>query len=153
MIAVAVGNDGQFRKFAELLGRGEWGTDAHFARNQDRVVNRQELDRLIGAILRTEGAQTWIERLQAAGIPCGCINSVAQALSGRHTEAREMVRTIEHPVAGEIRTLGIPFRFSDTPTGIRRAPPTLSQHTAEVLRDELGYSDEQIGRLRRDGVV
>jgi succinate--hydroxymethylglutarate CoA-transferase len=153
MIAVAVGNDAQFRKFAELLGQGAWGADARFARNQDRVVNRQALDPLISAVLKRDAAQAWIDKLRAGGIPCGRINSVAQALSDPHTAARAMVQTMTHPTAGEIRTLGIPFRFSDTPASIRRAPPTLSQDTDEVLRDALGYDAEKLAALRRDGVI
>jgi succinate--hydroxymethylglutarate CoA-transferase len=153
MIAVAVGNDAQFRKFAELLGHPEWGADARFARNQDRVVNRSALDVMIAEPLKQDRAETWLERLRAAGIPCGRINSVAQALADPHTAAREMVRSLSHPTSGEVRTLGIPFRFSDTPASIRRAPPTLSQHTDEVLRDELGYHDDRIAALRRAGVI
>src|SRR5690606_34827756 len=109
MIAVAVGNDAQFRKFAELIGHAEWGEDERFRRNQDRVANRKTLDAMIADILRGAGAHVWIEKLQAAGIPCGRINTVSQALSDPHASAREMVRTIEHPTAGEFRTLGIPF--------------------------------------------
>ena len=153
MIAVAVGNDAQFRKFSELIGHAEWGRDERFTRNQDRVLNRQALDAMIADVLRHAGAESWIEKLRAGGIPCGRINSVAQALSDPHTAAREMVRTVPHPTAGELRTLGPPFRFSDTPTSIRRAPPTLSQHTDEVLREELGYTPERLAALRRDGVI
>ena len=153
MIAVAVGNDAQFRKFAEVIGHADWGTDARFARNQDRVVNRQTLDPMIAAVLERDQAQAWIDRLRAAGIPCGRINSVAQALADPHTAARDMVRTISHPSAGEIRSLGIPFRFGATPTSIRHAPPTLSQHTDEILRDALGYDAEKLAALRRDGVI
>ena len=153
MIAVAVGNDAQFRKFAQLLGHAEWGADERFARNQDRVVNRQTLDAIIIAVLEQDGAQSWIDRLRAGGIPCGRINSVAQALADPHTAAREMIRTIPHPTAGVFRTLGTPFRFSDTPTSIRRPPPTLSEHTDEVLREALGYDNDTLAVLRRDGVI
>lgn len=153
MIAVAVGNDAQFRKFAELLGHAEWVTDSRFTRNQDRVVNRADLDEMIASCLTTANADRWIEKLRAAGIPCGRINSVARALADPQAAAREMVRTIDHPSAGEFRTLGIPFRFSDTPASIRRAPPTLSQHTDEVLATELGLTAERIAVLRRDGVI
>ena len=153
MIAVAVGNDAQFRKFAEAIGHVDWGTDARFARNQDRVVNRQTLDPMIAAVLERDQAQAWIDKLRAAGIPCGRINSVAQALADPHTAARAMVQTISHPSAGAIRSLGIPFRFSATPTSIRHAPPTLSQHTDEVLRDALGCDAETLAALRRDGVI
>jgi crotonobetainyl-CoA:carnitine CoA-transferase CaiB-like acyl-CoA transferase len=152
MIAVAVGNDAQFRKFAELIGHPEWAQDGRFRRNQDRVVNRQALDPMIAGALESAGAETWIERLRQAGIPCGRINTVAQALADPHTQARAMVRTLTHPTAGDVRTLGIPFRFGDTPASIRRPPPTLSQHTDEVLAD-LGYAAAEIEALRRGGIV
>jgi crotonobetainyl-CoA:carnitine CoA-transferase CaiB-like acyl-CoA transferase len=152
MIAVAVGNDAQFRKLAELLGHAEWSEDERFRRNQDRVVHRQALDAMVAAALRAADAAHWIARLQAAGIPCGRINSVSQALSDPQTAAREMVRTFSHPSAGEVRTLGIPFRFSDTPAAVRRPPPMLSQHTAEVLA-ELGYTADAIAALQRDRIV
>ncbi len=153
MIAVAVGNDGQFGKFSAALGHAEWAADQRFAKNPDRVMNRDVLDGLIKAELKREGAEVWIETLMAAGIPCGRINSVAQALAAPHAIARDMVTTVEHPVAGSVKMLGIPFRFSDTPASIRRAPPLLGQHTEAVLRDELGFSDTRINALRTEKVI
>ncbi|MCW5575416.1 MAG: CoA transferase [Burkholderiales bacterium] len=153
MIAVAVGNDGQFAKFAGVLGHAEWAADPRFAKNPDRVGHREALDALIGAELKREGAERWIEKLTAAGIPCGRINSVAQALAAPHAIARGMVTEVEHPTAGAVKMLGIPFRFSDTPPSIRRAPPLLGQHTEAVLREELGFSDARISELRKEKVI
>jgi succinate---hydroxymethylglutarate CoA-transferase len=153
MIAVAVGNDGQFAKFAEVLGHAEWATDPRFSKNPDRIGSRQALDALISAELKREGAEQWIEKLMAAGIPCGRINSVAQALAAPHAIARGMVTEVEHPTAGSVKMLGIPFRFSDTPASIRRAPPLLGQHTEAVLREELGFSDARIAELRKEKVI
>ena len=153
MIAVAVGNDSQFAKFAALLGKPEWATDARYSTNPERVRNREALDAAIGNALGTAPAEVWIERLGAAGIPCGRINSVAQALGDPHTRAREMVRTVQHPTAGEVRTLGIPFRFSETPASVRRPPPTLGQHTDEVLRDMLNIPESRITELREARVI
>jgi crotonobetainyl-CoA:carnitine CoA-transferase CaiB-like acyl-CoA transferase len=152
MIAVAVGNDAQFRKVAELIGHAEWGDDPRFRRNQDRVTNRQALDAMIAAVLQGADAAAWIAKLQQAGIPCGRINTVSQALADPHAAAREMIRTLDHPAAGEVRTLGIPFRFSATPASIRRPPPMLSQHTDEVLAS-LGYTAVEIEALKRDRIV
>ena len=153
MIAVAVGNDGQFAKFAAVLGRPEWAGDPRYARNPERVANRQVLDTAIAAIFGTAPAEDWIEKLTAAGIPCGRINSVAQALSDPHTVAREMVRRVQHPTAGEVKMVGIPFRFSATPASVRRAPPTLGQHTEQVLREMLELSDARINELRAEKVI
>jgi len=153
MIAVAVGNDGQFAKFAAVLGHAEWAADPRFTKNPDRVGNREAIDALITAELKREGAEHWIEQLTAAGIPCGRINSVAQALAAPHAVARDMVTAVEHPTAGTVKMLGIPFRFSDTPASIRRAPPLLGQHTEAVLREELGFSDARIAALRQEKVI
>jgi crotonobetainyl-CoA:carnitine CoA-transferase CaiB-like acyl-CoA transferase len=153
MIAVAVGNDAQFAKFAAVLGRPEWAQDARYAKNPDRVVNREPLDAMISEVLRGADAQAWIDRLTAAGIPCGRINSVAQALATEQAAARGMVRTVEHPAAGTIKLTGIPFRFSDTPATIRRPPPTLGEHTEAVLREELGYDGQRIALLRKEKIV
>jgi len=153
MIAISVGNDAQFGKFAAALGQPGWATDPRYAKNPDRIVGRGVLDSMIIGVLKQEGAEVWLARLTAAGIPCGRINSVAQALNAEHTAAREMVRTVKHPTAGEVRMLGIPFRFSATPAAIRRAPPTLGQHTEQVLREELGLSDGHIAELRAQKII
>ncbi len=153
MIAVAVGNDAQFVKFAAALGHPEWPRDARFVRNQDRVLNREVIDGLIIAALKPFDAEGLIATLTAAGIPCGRINSVAQALSAPHTVACNMVETIKHPTAGDVKVLGMPFRFSDTPPAIRRAPPTLGQHTDEILGGELELSAERLAELRLQKII
>ncbi|HSN39781.1 MAG TPA: CoA transferase [Burkholderiales bacterium] len=153
MVAVAVGNDGQFAKFSAALGRAELGTDARFAKNKDRVAHRELLDGLIAETLGTDTAEAWVGRLKAAGVPCGRINSVKQAFDDPHTAARRMVETVEHPAIGALKVIGTPFKFSATPTSVRRAPPLLGQHTDEVLRDELGIAAERIAALRAEKVI
>ena len=152
-VAVAVGNDAQFARFAEAVGRPEWAEDARFALNRDRVVHREVLDGLIAEILRGDSAQAWLDRLRAAGVPCGRINSVAQALEDPHAAARGMVETVEHPAVGALRLLGIPFKLAATPAAVRRPPPTLGQHTDEILREELGLDAARIAALRARKVV
>ncbi|MGZ5116016.1 MAG: CaiB/BaiF CoA transferase family protein [Burkholderiales bacterium] len=153
MIAVAVGNDAQFARFAALLGKPEWATDPRYAKNPDRVGHRDTLDAAISDALRQGTADFWLARLAQAGIPCGRINSVAQALNDEHAVAREMVLSVQHPTAGDVKMLGIPFRFSATPASVRRAPPTLGQHTEQVLRDMLQLSDARIAELRSARVI
>ena len=153
MIAVAVGNDGQFVKFAAVLGKPEWAKDTRFVRNQDRVVNREAIDALITAELTQQSADTWIAKLTDAGIPCGKINTVSQALSAPHTVARNLVREVNHPTSGKVKVLGMPYRMSATPPSIRRAPPTLGQHTEEVLGEEMGMTPERIAQLREQKII
>jgi formyl-CoA transferase len=153
MMAVAVGNDAQFARFAEAVGHREWSQDARFIRNRDRVVHRDALDTLIADTLRADGAGAWIEKLQAVGVPCGRINTVARALDDPHTAARRMVQTVEHSTIGGLRLLGSPLTLTDTPASVRRPPPTLGQHTEEILREELGLSDARIGELRAGQVI
>ena len=152
MVALAVGNDTQFAKAASVLGHPEWAQDARFATNRARVANRDTIDRLIGAAFATDTADSWLAKLKAVGVPCGRINTVAQALDDPQTAARRMVETVAHPTIGELKMLGIPFKFSDTPAAVRRAPPTLGQHTDEIL-DELGMDAAAVDKLRAEKVV
>ena len=152
-MAVAVGNDAQFARFAEAVGRPEWARDARFTRNRDRVVHRDVLDGLVADVLRGDVARAWLDRLRAAGVPCGRINSVAQALEDPHAAARGMVETVEHPAVGALRLLGIPFKLAGTPATVRRPPPTLGQHTEEILRDELGLGAARVAELRAQKVI
>ena len=153
MIAVAVGNDGQFRKFSEALSQSGWANDPRFAVNSSRVENRQVLDKLVAEVLAGQPAEFWLGTLKAAGIPCGMINTVAQALQDPHTQARAMVETVAHPTAGPVKILGIPLKFSDTPASIRAAPPTLGQHSDEILQNMLGYDAVRIARLRANRTI
>ncbi|MDP1718343.1 MAG: CoA transferase, partial [Burkholderiales bacterium] len=129
MMAVAVGNDGQFAKFAAAIGHAEWAQDARFIKNRDRVAHRELLDAQIAGALKSDTAAAWVDKLKAAGVPCGRINSVKQALDDPHTAARRMVETVEHPAIGALKVIGTPFKFSDTPTSVRLAPPLLGEHT------------------------
>jgi crotonobetainyl-CoA:carnitine CoA-transferase CaiB-like acyl-CoA transferase len=108
---------------------------------------------MIAEALKADTTSAWIEKLRAAGVPCGPINSVAEALNDPHTLARNLVRTVDHPAAGELRMVGIPYAFSGTPATIRRPPPLLGQHTDEVLREELGLTVERIAQLRAEKIV
>jgi glutaryl-CoA transferase len=152
MVALAVGNDTQFAKCAVVLGHAEWARDARFATNRARVANREAIDGLIGEALAEDTADAWLAKLKAVGVPCGRINTVAQALEDPHTAARRMVETVAHPTIGDLKMLGIPFKFSDTPASVQRAPPTLGQHTDEVLA-ELGMDAAAIAKLRHEKVV
>jgi succinate--hydroxymethylglutarate CoA-transferase len=151
-LAVAVGNDRQFASLAAALGRPEWASDPRFARNQDRVRNREVIDSEIAATIGTRTRADWIELLDGAGIPVGPINSVSEALASPQTVARQMVVDLELQSSVTTRGLGLPFQLSETPSSIRRPPPALGADTREVLI-ELGLSDADIDELSRHGVI
>jgi crotonobetainyl-CoA:carnitine CoA-transferase CaiB-like acyl-CoA transferase len=153
MIALGVGNERQFARITEVLGHPEWAKDPRFASNRARVENRSVIDGLINAALSHDKADAWLAKLKAAGIPCGKINSVAEALDDAQTAARRMIETIKHPTAGALKMLGIPFKFSATACSVRRPPPTLGQHSEEILSGELGLDDKAIAELHRSKVI
>ena len=153
MIAIGIGNERQFARIAEVLGHPEWATDARFTSNRARVENRAAIDGLINEALSQDDAGVWLEKLKAVGVPCGRINSVADALDDPHTAARDMIETVEHPTIGALKMLGIPFKFSDTACSVRRAPPTLGQHSDEILAGELGLDAKAIAELRQAKVI
>jgi crotonobetainyl-CoA:carnitine CoA-transferase CaiB-like acyl-CoA transferase len=152
-LAVSVGNDVQFGRFAEVLGHPEWAEDPRFARNQDRVNNRDVIDGLVAECLVTKTRSDWMNLLDPIGIPCGPINSVEEALSSEQSTARGMVIEIEHPTAGSVPIVGIPFQMFGTPATVRRPPPLLGQHTGEVLMELLGLPDTERAELEAAGVI
>ena len=153
MVAIGIGNERQFTRAAEVLGHPEWATDARFTSNRARVENRDLIDGLINEALSHGDADAWLEKLKAVGVPCGRINSVADALDDPHTVARDMIETVEHSTIGALKMLGIPFKFSDTACSLRRAPPTLGQHSDEILAGELGLDAKAIAELRQAKVI
>jgi crotonobetainyl-CoA:carnitine CoA-transferase CaiB-like acyl-CoA transferase len=153
MVAIGIGNERQFARTAEVLGHPEWAQDARFTSNRARVENRDLIDGLINEALSHGGAESWLDKLKAVGVPCGRINSVADALDDPHTVARDMIETVEHSTIGALKMLGIPFKFSDTACSVRRAPPTLGQHSDEILAGELGLDVKAIAELRQAKVI
>jgi succinate---hydroxymethylglutarate CoA-transferase len=152
-LAVSVGNDDQFARFAERLGHPEWLTDERFARNADRVRNRTAMDAAVAAVMAGRTRAEWIAALEPAGIPVGPINSVEEALTSAHTGARAMVVDVDHPTLGPVPLVGIPFRMFGTPAAIRRPPPTLGQHSREILVDELGLDRSELDELVSAGIT
>jgi len=108
---------------------------------------------MINDALSHDDADAWLAKLKAVGIPCGKINSVAEALDDPQTAARDMIETIEHSTVGALKMLGIPFKFSHTACSVRRPPPTLGQHNDEILAGELGLDDKAIAELRQAKVI
>jgi crotonobetainyl-CoA:carnitine CoA-transferase CaiB-like acyl-CoA transferase len=151
-IALAVGDDAQFARFAAVAGHPEWASDPKLQTNRARVEHREVVDGLVEETLAADSADGWITRLRAAGVPCGRVSTVAEALADPHTLARGMVETVEHPTAGAFRMLGVPFTMAGTAARVRRPPPTLGQHTDEVL-GELGLDAPALAALKDAGAV
>ena len=137
-LIVATGNDAQYRAYCTAIGVPELGTDPRYATNRLRVTHREELVARLSDVMLTGRRDDWIARLEAVGVPCGPINDIAQAFAHPQAQARQLRRDIPHPMGGMAPTTASPMRFSASPVTYRMAPPTLGQHTDEVLRDVLG---------------
>ncbi|MDA0238427.1 MAG: CoA transferase [Proteobacteria bacterium] len=152
-IALAVGNDPQFAKFAGLVGHAEWAEDERFTTNAGRVTNRADIEPLIVEALSVKSAADWITLFEREGIPCTKVNAVDEALASAQAQANDMVVEMDHPTSGTIRALGIPYTFSDTTPSVKSPPPVLGADTDSVLAEIAGFSDQEINALREDGVI
>lgn len=147
-IIVAVGNDGQFRKFVEAGGRPELADDERFATNPSRVRHRDTLVPILAEMVKARGKADWIDVLEAAGVPCGPINDLDEVFDNEQVVARGMQVSLPHPSGADAKLVRNPIRMSATPPDARTAPPLLGAQTDDVLRDMLGYDDAKIARLR-----
>jgi crotonobetainyl-CoA:carnitine CoA-transferase CaiB-like acyl-CoA transferase len=148
---LAVGNDDQWRRFCATAGLDP--DDERFTTNRLRVTRYAELRPILAERLRTDTRQSWIERLTAAGVPCGSVRDLDEVFSDPQLAARQMVADVEHATIGTLQLLGIPVKLSQTPGAVRTAPPTLGQHTASVLEGDLGLSPLEIEALRRQRAI
>lgn len=150
---LTVGNDSQFRKFAEVAGRPEWVDDPRFATNKLRVANRSELVPLIRQATVFKTTAQWVAQLEAVGVPCGPINDLAQVFADPQVQARGLAMQLPHALAGLVPQVASPIRLSKTPVEYRNAPPLLGEHTRQVLEQVLGLKAGTVEALRRSGVV
>jgi formyl-CoA transferase/CoA:oxalate CoA-transferase len=152
VIVLAVGNDPQWTRLCDALGQPALATDERFTTNAGRVVNYEALQPLVAALIGPRPLATLIDTLRRAGVPCGAVRSVGEALADPQLAARHMIETMDHPALGPLRTLGLPVKLSDTPGSVRTHPPRLGEHTRPVLRN-LGLSEERIRDLESRRVV
>ncbi len=147
-IIIAVGNDAQFRKYCGVANRPDLGTNPLFALNSDRVKNRAQLVPMLEAVMRTRRKADWLAALEAAKVPCGAINNLAEVFADPHIASRNMVTHWQHPHQSDLRLVSSPIKLSATPVRTDRPPPLLGQHTDEVLRTVLNYADAKLSELK-----
>ncbi|KAF3491488.1 uncharacterized protein GIQ15_01005 [Arthroderma uncinatum] len=152
-ILLGGGNDRLFGVLCDRLGHPEWKTDTRFTTNALRVENREIIDKLIEDLTEQRTTQEWLDVMEGSGMPYAAVNDIQGALNHSHVLAREMVQEVDHPDCGPIKLVNTPVKYSHATPGIRTPPPTLGQHTDEVLRNIMGYNKEKIAQLKAEGIV
>jgi len=151
-LILAVGNDGQFAKFCEVAGVA-WAQDARFAKNADRVRNRDVLVPMVAGVVATRAQHEWIAALEDAGVPCGPINRLDAVFADPQVLARAMRLDLPHASAGTVPQVASPVRMDGQQVVSERAPPLLGEHTMEVLRDRLHLREDDVRALAAEGVA
>ena len=136
----------------DVIGKPEWLTDPRYATNAARLENQKTFRPLLNAILAQDTRENWISKFREAGVPAGSVRDLNEALAAPEIRARGMVGTVEHPNAGRLELVTSPIRYSATPVNKPAAPPTLGQHSAEILGDH-GFTADEIAALAKDGIV
>lgn len=150
---VAVGNDGQFKHFVTAGGEAHLAENPLYINNPIRVENRKSLIPLLEVMTRRKTKAEWISLLEAANVPCGPINNFEEVFDNEQVKARGVQIHVPHPTAGTMKLVGSPMRLSETPVEVRMAPPTLGQHTDEILRERLSLDSQAIAILREKGIT
>ncbi len=152
-LILAVGNDGQYAKFCAVANRTDLATDPRFVKNADRVRHRSVLVPILEKVMLSRSKSEWLEALEAAKVPCGAINNLAEVFADPHIRSRDMVSTWVHPLGGDVELVASPMKLSVTPVRRDITPPTLGQHTDEVLQDLLQLDASAIAALRRQQII
>jgi len=150
---LGVANEKQWGLLCDMMNRADLKADERFASNGKRVTNRAALVDELNKAFAQKNVDDWLADLVKAGLPCGRINSVPDVFAHPQSQAREMILETEHASAGTVRLPGFPYKFSHTPAEIQKPPPTLGQHTEDVLTGLLGYSVESVTSLRDKGAI
>jgi len=151
-INVAVGNDSLWARFGQSLGLEQYVNDPRFKTNPDRLANRDALIAIIEERFSRSTTAEITALLDGVGVPSGAVHNLAEVFADPQVAHLGLEQVMQHPTVGELHQTGIPYRFSESRGGLRLPPPLLGQHTDEVLQD-LGYAEEDIARLRQEGVV
>jgi len=152
-IILACGNDNLFSKFCVVAKREDLVKDERFAKNAGRVKNRSTLVPILEDVFKQRPTEAWVDALEEAGVPCGPINTVAQAFANPQVQARGMQIKLPHPLAGEVPLMGSPMKFSGTPIEHKLPPPVLGQHADEILEQVLGMGPDERAKLRAAGAI
>ena len=152
-LILAVGNDGQFAKFCTFAGLEHLAGDERFATNTARVHNRDQLIPQLAQVIALRPRQYWLDGLEPLGVPAGPVSTLPETFANPQVQARGMVVSAPHAQAGQVPLLGSPIKMSGTPPAVRRGPPVLGQHTAEILGELLGLDTAGLARLRDQGVI
>ena len=152
-LALAIGTDAQYQRFCEVVERPDLWENEQFQTNAGRVKHRDTLIPILQDLFREWTTATWIELMVKHKIPVGPINDIPTLLADPQVTVREMVQEVEHSSLGRIKQLGPVAKFSETPAVLYSAPPLLGEHTVSILKEEIGYSDEAIEKLRADCVI
>jgi len=152
-VIVAVGNDSQFKQFVSAGGQVQLADDPLYSKNPQRVLNREQLVPLLEAMTRQKTKAQWLSLLEEAGVPCGPINNIKEVFENEQVIARELQFDMPHPTTGKMKLVANPIRMSKTPVEANLAPPTLGQHTEEILHNRLKLDSEQIHKLRDQGII
>jgi crotonobetainyl-CoA:carnitine CoA-transferase CaiB-like acyl-CoA transferase len=151
-IAIAADSAHFWKRFCQILELDPLSDDPRFKTNADRVANKHLLQEIVEGVTSTHEGRYWLEKFEAAEIPCGPVNTYAEVFKDPHVLAREMLMQVQHPVAGPVQMTGINVKLTKTPGELRLPAPTLGQHTSEVLHT-LGYTDEAIDKLKSAGAI
>ena len=152
-VIVAVGNDSQFKQFVSAGGQMQLADDPLYSKNPQRVLNREQLVPLLETMTRQKTKAQWLSLLEKAGVPCGPINNIKEVFENEQVIARELQFDMPHPTTGKMKLVANPIRMSKTPVEANLAPPTLGQHTEEILHNRLKLDSEQIHKLRDQGII
>jgi crotonobetainyl-CoA:carnitine CoA-transferase CaiB-like acyl-CoA transferase len=152
-VILAVGNREQYARFAAFAGHPEWADDPRFAHNSARVAHREELVQLIKNVISQHSVEYWVNGLNAVNVPCGPVNTMDKVFEMEQIQAREMEIEMNHALTGKpVKLVGSPLKMSESPVRYTIAPPICGQHTEEVLKKLLDYTDHDIAELKAKGI-